>query len=343
MGREIRLDVAGDRQSCLVRVGPMDPVPWEGPRCLVVDRRVARRHPGRLPPGPVLEVRGGESLKTVRGLQRVWSFLEEVGADRDTLVIGMGGGTVTDLVGLAAATWHRGIPCGFVATTLLAQVDAALGGKNGIDWHGGKNQVGTVRQPRFVLCDPALLSSLGERDYRSGLAEAVKTALLEGEEAFGFLEAHREALLARDRETIEEAVFRCAAFKVSVVREDPGEAGRRRILNLGHTMGHAWEMVLGLPHGEAVSAGLVAACDLSVRLGLLDRQWRDRVAALLDGFGLPTRLEAPAEALVSVLTHDKKRRQGEVQWVLLQGPGRPRVQAVPLSEVPALHREAPVS
>lgn len=336
MNREIRLQVPRESRSCLVRVGALEPLSWEGPRCVVVDRRVARLHPGRVPGGPVLEVRGGESLKTLRGLERVWSFLDKVGADRETLVIGMGGGTVTDLVGLAAATWHRGIPCGFIATTLLAQVDAALGGKNGIDWGGAKNQVGTIRQPQFVLCDPALLSSLAERDYRGGLAEVVKTALLQGEAFFEWLEASVEALRVRDLAILEEVVFRCAAFKASVVEEDPEEQGRRRVLNLGHTMGHALETVLGLSHGEAVSAGLVVACDLSVRRSLLEPAWRDRVVGILERLGLPTWLGAPAGPLEAALARDKKRRQGVLHWVLLAGPGRPLVQAVPLSEIPGL-------
>lgn len=336
MDREILLQVPGDGASCRIRVGSLDPLPWEGPLCMVVDRRVARRHRERLPVGPILEVRGGESLKTVRGLERVWSFLKEIGADRGTLVVGVGGGTVTDLVGFAAATWHRGIPCAFLATTLLAQVDAAVGGKNGLDWGGAKNQVGTIRQPRFVVCDPGFLSTLSPGDYRNGLAEVVKTALLDGVAFFERLEDWQGLLRHRDPEVLAEVVHRCAAFKASVVQADPQEADRRRILNLGHTLGHAWEVVLGRPHGEAVAAGLVAACDLSVHLGLLDPSWRDRVEALLRRFGLPTRLFAPTGALLSVLMQDKKRRRGEVHWVLLAGPGRPLVQPVPLSEVPAL-------
>lgn len=330
---EVLVRVPGEAEACRVRVGPGAGDGLPGGALVVVDARVAELHPGRVPPGPRLDIEGGEGAKTLAAVEGLWRFFAAHGADRSTTVVGVGGGTVTDLVGFAASTWLRGVPFAFVATTLLAQVDAALGGKNGINFQGFKNQVGVIRQPVRVACDPAFLATLPDREYVSGLAEVVKMGLLGHEGLLEFLEASVEGLRARDDAVLARAVRACVAAKAAVVEADPQERGLRRILNLGHTVGHAYESVLGVAHGEAVAAGLVDACDLSAARGLLDPAVAARVRRLLEALGLPVAFEAPLEDLSAALRRDKKRDEGTVRFVFLRGVGMPVVEAVPLAVV----------
>jgi 3-dehydroquinate synthase len=330
---EIGMRFPGRTEACRVLVGAgAVPALPEG-ALVVVDARVADLHGARLPAGPRLEIEGGEGAKSVAGLEAVWRFLAAEGADRQTTVVGVGGGTITDLVGFAASTWLRGIPFAFVATTLMAQLDAALGGKNGLNFQGFKNQVGTVRQPVWVACDPAFLATLPPREYVSGLAEAVKVGLLASPGLLSFLEREAGALRARDGAVLGEVVRASVAAKAAVVESDPFEEGPRRRLNLGHTLGHAYEAVLGVSHGEAVAAGLCDACDFSVRRGLLDPAVADRVRRLLGALGLPDRLEAPAADLSAALRRDKKRQAARVHFVFLRAVGDPVVEAVDLADL----------
>ncbi len=327
---DILVNVSGEVEPCRVYVGPDVSAPISERALVVVDARVARQHPDRVPAGPCLEIAGGEGAKTLASVEVLWRFFADHEADRRTMVVGVGGGTVTDLVGFAASTWLRGMPFGFVATTLLAQVDAALGGKNGINFLGFKNQVGLVRQPSFVTCDPAFLLSLSARDYVAGLAEVVKYALIGSPGLLELLEDSVDALRDRDGGVLARVVRASVAAKVAVVQADPYERGYRRVLNLGHTVGHAYEAVLGVNHGEAVAAGLIDACELSVRRGLLDPAVTVRLRRLLEALGLPGRLDAPSSALSAALRRDKKREVGQVFFVFLRGVGQPVVESVPL-------------
>lgn len=259
-----------------------------------------------------LEAPSGEAAKTNAALQALYDGLLEAGADRHTTVIALGGGALSDVAGFAAATWMRGLPWIVVPTTLLAQVDAGLGGKVAIDHPGGKNLVGAFYPPRLVLVDPALLGTLPAAELRAGLAEVVKHGVIADPDLFNRLEAEGPEPLAR---TVAQAV----RVKVNVVAEDPEERGRRAVLNLGHTAGHALERASGFGwrHGDAVSVGMVVATRLAVRLGVCEPELEPRLAGLLARLGLPVRPPGVgAEAIWAAMAADKKWRGGVPSFVL---------------------------
>lgn len=273
----------------------------------------------------------GERAKQPRQLERLWRALAAAGLGRDGVVVALGGGVVLDLAGFAAASWMRGVPWIAVPTTLLAQVDASVGGKTAVDLGAGKNLVGAFHSPALVLADPAVLATLPRRQVRAGLAEVVKTGLAADAALFGWCERNAARLAAADPPALAEAVVRAVRAKARVVRRDPfeREGGGRTALNFGHTLGHAIEAALGyrgLLHGEAVAIGMRAALLLSERAAGLPPAARARAAALLDRLGLPRRMPPlPAARLAAALLRDKKRRGGEVRWVLLPRIGHASV------------------
>ena len=278
----------------------------------------------------VLEVPEGEPAKSLAEAQALWDAFMAQGLDRHSAVVAVGGGVVGDLAGFAAATYMRGIALIQVPTTLLAQVDASIGGKVAVNLPRGKNLVGAFHQPRAVLVDPAVLQTLPAREYRSGLAEVVKTGAALDADLFGLLEEQVDAVRRREPVLLESVVATCCAEKATIVEQDEREeTGLRMVLNYGHTVGHALEALGGFRawlHGEAVSIGIAAAARLAVRLGLTDARTADRQVALLDAVGLPTRFTGPAPREVADrLRHDKKARDGRVPFVLLKAMGHAEV------------------
>lgn len=290
--------------------------PVSGRRFAVSDTTVWELHGRHLEPvvGTAL-VEPGERSKTIASAELVWRTLAQQGATRDDLVVAVGGGVVGDLAGFCAATYQRGVRVVHVPTTLVAQVDSAYGGKTGVDIPEAKNYVGAYHQPAAVLVDPAALLTLPPEELAAGYAEVVKTALIAG-----------GALWERVRDGAggaaqPDVVLACARTKLSIVAQDERDAGRRQVLNLGHTVGHAIETAAGYGryrHGEAVALGLLAALRLSGQGEL-----RAEVAELLRGHGLPVRLEgAEPAAVLEALQRDKKRRaEGPVPFVLVHAPG----------------------
>lgn len=280
-----------------------------------------------------LELTPGESAKNLESIDTIWNAALDVGIDRSSLVIGVGGGVVGDLAGFAAATLLRGVRVAHVPTTLLAMVDSAIGGKTGFDTRHGKNLVGAFHQPSFVLSDVHVLSSLARDERRAGLAEVVKSAWIDGEASVAQLEANAEALERGDEEATTHAIRMAAQLKARIVTEDERESDVRALLNLGHTLAHAIEAssgYAGIRHGEAVSIGLVAASRVSVRMGHMPEQDAARVERLLDKLGLPTQ-PAPflSDRVLSFISADKKRKGSKVSFV---SPGRPGdVQLVAMS------------
>jgi shikimate kinase / 3-dehydroquinate synthase len=266
----------------------------------------------------------GESAKTLASVETLWHGALDAGADRRTLLIGVGGGVIGDLTGFAAATLLRGVRVGHVPTTLLAMVDSSVGGKTGFDTRHGKNLVGAFHQPSFVLADVDTLSSLPLEERRAGLAEVVKSAWIEGEAAVAGLERAQEALCAGEPVATAEAIRMSVRMKARIVTEDERDSGKRAWLNLGHTLGHAIEASLGfggMRHGEAVALGTVAAFRVAERMGRGDARVTSRVTALLASLGLPTKVEPYlTDHVFSFLASDKKRAGATLQYVL---PGRP--------------------
>ena len=281
----------------------------------------------------------GEETKTLATVERIYGRLLEMGADRSTFIAAVGGGVVCDIAGFAASTYMRGLPFGFAATTLVAQVDAAVGGKNGVNFGGYKNMVGVFQQPLFVICDPDVLRTLPRREVACGLAELAKTAAIGSPGLFEDLELNAERALALEREFIARAVHESLRVKASIVEADEKEAGERRRLNFGHTFGHAVESVTGLSHGEAVSVGLAFAAELSVRKGFLGRDECGRVTRLLKRLGLPVKADAPPEAVLDAVAKDKKKEGGSVRFVFLAGIGRALVREISLKELESAVRD----
>lgn len=301
-----------------------------------VERALHERFPGLDDARRVVLSGRADRDKTLASVTRVWDAALEVGIDRAALVVGVGGGGVTDLAGFAAATLLRGVRYASAPTTLLAMVDASVGGKTGFDHALGKNLIGAFHQPSVVVCDPTCLSSLPARDVRAGLAEIVKIALVRDADLLGHIDADRGRLSRCDLDAVSALVPGAVQAKIDVVVQDEREAGERELLNFGHTVGHALEAAAGrrLPHGECVAIGMRAALDLGERLGVTPKEVAASAHALLDAVGLPA--SAPPsldEGLAArALESDKKRRGGELRFVLLEGPGRASVQPVPRSE-----------
>lgn len=281
---------------------------------------------------PLFVLPRGEAAKSLRAVERLWAFLGKTGHERRDPVVALGGGTVGDAAGFAAAAWMRGVPVVQVPTTLLAQADSCLGGKTAVNLPGAKNAVGAFHQPALVIADVALLKTLPERDYASGLAEVVKYGLVLDAAFARELDRRWEALARRDARTLVWAVRRSLALKAAVVSADERDlSGRRELLNFGHTLGHALESATGyrVRHGEAVAFGMRAAVELS---GVRGRE-RTLIDRLLSRLPSP-RAKTKGRALVSLLSRDKKARGGRPVFVLLRGLARPvRTQAVSEKEV----------
>jgi len=278
--------------------------------------------------GEVLEVEDGDAHKSLEQAAALIDRLAALGADRHATAVTVGGGVTGDLAGFVASVYMRGLPLVHVPTTLLAQVDASIGGKVAVNHPRAKNLIGTFHQPRLVVADPCVLRTLPPREIAGGMAEVVKSAVLGSADLFTFLEARFEddpAQALRDAGLLERCVAECAAIKSAVVERDPFEAGERRVLNLGHTAGHALEAVGGyeaLSHGEGVAIGLINATRIARDRGLVSVDLLRRVRRLLRRCGLPTAAPQVArEAFSASLNLDKKRRSGRLHYVLPAGLG----------------------
>jgi 3-dehydroquinate synthase len=323
---------------------------------IVSDENVAPLYAGRLRAALVggdprrlktdtLALPAGEAHKNLAAISRVLDALAGLGANRDACVVALGGGVVGDVAGFAAACWMRGIDFVQVPTTLLAMVDASVGGKTGVDHAAGKNLIGAFHQPRAVVSDLDTLATLPDRELRAGLAEVVKTACIGDAGFFAWLESHTAALLARDSGAMAHAIATCCRFKAAVVERDERETGERALLNFGHTFGHAIEAEAGygtMLHGEAVAIGMVLAAALSARLGMSDAADSERLRKLLDQCGLAARLPPGLQpgALVARMRLDKKTRAGTLRLILWRGIGRTEITAgVPEADVLDVLRE----
>ena len=273
----------------------------------------------------------GEPHKTLETLDKLYTRLLELECGRDITLVAVGGGVVGDVTGFAAATYMRGVPFVQVPTTLLAQVDASVGGKTGVNHPLGKNMIGAFWQPQAVLIDPATLRSLPEREVRAGMAEVVKYGLLGDAAFFGWLEERLEDVLALEAGALAHAIETSCRSKARIVADDERErTGLRALLNLGHTFAHAIETEQNYAqwhHGEAVACGMVLAADLSARMGWLDAADAQRVRALLERAALPTRLppELDPQRLRRRMQHDKKNADGQLRLILLRGIGQAEV------------------
>jgi 3-dehydroquinate synthase len=335
-----RFEIKGTGRSSVIFVGEkienICRYLQEGRTVVITDANVRRLHGDRFPEAPVLSIGSGEAAKTLETAQDLYETLLGLEADRSTFILGIGGGIVCDVTGFVASTYMRGLRFGFVATTLLAQVDASVGGKNGVNLEGYKNLVGTFNQPEFVLCDLTLLQTLPEAEMVNGMAEIVKHALIADAGLFAFLEGHVPQALSLDPAAVERLVRDSVVIKSGVVGRDERETGERRKLNLGHTFGHALEKVSGMTHGEAVSVGMVLAAAVSVRKGRLADASFDRLTRLLRSLRLPCRAVADPGRVVEAVLRDKKRQADTLHFVLLDDIGKAVVEPIPIAELKQL-------
>lgn len=295
----------------------------EGRVVVVSDATIDRLYHSLLEPYDTVLIGLGESVKTLQTVETIYRRFIELGVDRSTFVLAIGGGIVTDVAGFAAATYMRGIGFGFVSTTLLGQVDASVGGKNGVNVDGYKNMAGTFTQPRFVICDPALLATLPAREFRAGLSEVVKAAIIADSDLFARLEGTDPDLLRRDTLLLSEVVSAAIRVKAGIVERDEREAGERRKLNLGHTLAHAIEKCSNrMNHGEAVAVGTALIAGAAAKLGVLSVPERDRIVALLAKLGFDLRPPVEMKRLLKEVSKDKKNEDGMLHVVLPAAIGR---------------------
>lgn len=302
---------------------------------IITDDPVADLYQRDFPAGDVIRIGAGEGKKTLETVAEIYRRLIAGAVDRSGFLLGIGGGVVCDVTGFAASTYLRGIGCAYAPTTLLAQVDASVGGKTGVNFLGYKNMVGVFRQPEFVVCDPLVLRTLPPERMAEGFAEIVKHAAIADAAYFQYLEETVTDALALEPAVIERVIFDSVAIKAAVVGRDETETGERRKLNFGHTFGHAVEKTTGLSHGASVSIGMMVAARLSEGRGLLKESEVERLEQLLVNFGLPVRISGDPEAIIDALARDKKREGAQIHFVLLAGIGKAVVEKIDLTELTA--------
>ncbi len=302
---------------------------------IITDKNVNRLYGSRFPDYPKIVLGMGEKVKTLKTMKKVYNRFLELDADRhSTTIIGIGGGVVCDIAGFAASTYMRGIKhFGHVASTLLCQVDASLGGKNGVNLNSYKNMIGVFNQPNFIIDDITMFDTLEDQEYISGLGELVKSVLLTGPKPFKFLEDNVDAILEKDFKVMETAIYNAVKTKGSLVSKDEFEYGVRKQMNLGHTVGHAIEKLTGIRHGEGVAIGIAFAAEASVIKGYMKPQDKERIINLLINLRLPTDCDVSNEKIAQALLKDKKRDGDSIYFVYLDGIGKSRIEKTKINEL----------
>jgi len=298
---------------------------------IITDENVFSKNKRKFSGWKTITLKAGEQYKTQTTIDSIIEQLIAFGADRKTFVVGVGGGVVTDITGYAACIYMRGIKFGFVPTSILAMVDASIGGKNGIDVGLYKNMVGLIRQPSFLLYDYALLKSLPKEEWINGFAEIIKHASIKDAAMFKLLEQHKLTDFQKDKVLLNKLIQRNALLKSKVVQQDEFEQGDRKLLNFGHTFGHAIENSYQLPHGYAVSIGMVVASVISEAY----KKFKDtsRLTALIKKYGLPVYHSFDAEKVLAVMQSDKKKVKDIIHYVLLEKIGKGVVHSLNVSEI----------
>ncbi len=299
---------------------------------IITDSTIYKLYHSEFPKGENIILDPGEKSKTWEVAFDIYKKLLALEFDRKDFILGIGGGVVCDLSGFIASTYLRGISFGFIATTLLAQVDASIGGKNGINFQGYKNMIGVIQQPDFVFCDPNLIKTLDNKEYISGLAEVVKYGVIVNPELYNLCDQKADNIIEREDQVLEDIITMCVRDKCNIVRQDERESGERMKLNFGHTFAHALEKVTELTHGEAVAIGMVLAARISEKLGFLAGTDTDRLVSLLKRFSLPVLTDISLNRLFEAIHKDKKRRGDQIGLVLINEIGSSFIHYLELKE-----------
>jgi 3-dehydroquinate synthase len=298
---------------------------------IITDENVYNAHEKRFRNWNTMVLQAGEEFKVQTTVDKIVDNLIKMEADRKTTLVGVGGGVITDITGYAASVYMRGIRFGFIPTTVLGMVDASIGGKNGIDVGVYKNLVGIIRQPAFILHDMVFLNSLPEAEWENGFAEIIKHACIKDAAMFRVLETKSLKHYRSRQKSICELVRNNAVIKAAVVRKDEFEKGDRRLLNFGHTLGHALENQYELSHGQAISIGMTYACHISERL--CGFKQTEKVVSVLEKYNLPTYAAFNKQKVFEVLKMDKKRERKEMNYVLLEKIGKGVVKSISLNQL----------
>jgi 3-dehydroquinate synthase len=305
---------------------------------IITDTTVSRLYGDRFPGFPVITVTPGEESKKMKVIEDLAGQLLDAGIDRSGFILAIGGGVVCDIAGFLAAIYMRGIRCGYVSTTLLAQVDASTGGKTGVNLGVTKNMLGVIRQPEFVICDTTMLRTLSRQEFLSGLAELIKTAIIGDKSLFEQIESSQEEILKGNTDLLSKLVAKSVRFKGMVVDTDEMETGLRRILNFGHTFGHAIEIQKNLRHGFAVALGMELATEFSYERKLISIEDRNRVICMLKAFKLNNWVDLTDSQMEKLITHDKKKSGNDINFVFIKGIGKAVIEKVSVIELLNFYR-----
>lgn len=303
---------------------------------LVTDENVFAAAKDKFNNWQTIVIKAGEEHKQQSTVDQIIQQLIEKEADRNSFIVGVGGGVVTDITGYAASIYMRGVKFGFVPTTILAMVDASIGGKNGVDVGPYKNLVGLIKQPEFLLFDYSLLTSLPPEHWENGFAEIIKHACIKDAGLFALLEKYAISHFQNDTALLAELIERNVNIKTAVVVEDEFEKGDRKLLNFGHTLGHAIENVYQLLHGHAISIGMMAAASFSEKLSGFTAGDKERLKQLLEKYQLPTAKAFDKQKVWNLLKMDKKRASSEMNFILLEEIGKAVIKPIPLIQLEEL-------
>jgi 3-dehydroquinate synthase len=305
------------------------PVITNGRRTIAVtDANVHTLYGSLFDPFETIVLPAGEAYKNMKSVNYITDQLIQMKADRNTVLVGIGGGVVTDITGFAAAIYMRGISFGFVPTTLLAMVDAAIGGKNGVNFGLHKNMLGTIRQPEFILFDTDFLQTLPQQEWSNGFAEVIKYGCIFDSFLFEALLENSLAFYQTDQAALKQIIEKSVTWKNKTVQEDESERGVRKLLNFGHTVGHAVEKQLEMPHGYAVSIGMLIACRLSEKICSLQPQVTETLRKLLVRYHLPTEVSFDPQTTMQLIQMDKKRNDDKIDFILLETIGKARIETI---------------
>lgn len=325
--------IVGGRWEAVVKLLPPEDV------VIITDTNVFDIYGERFPDFTVYKIKPGEGSKRIKTIESLAGKLLKKGFDRNCFLLGIGGGVVCDITGFLASVFMRGIRFGYVSTSLLAQVDASTGGKNGVNLGDIKNVIGTFRQPEFVVCDTTMFHTLPEDEYFSGLGELIKTGIIGDRAIIEILENNYAKVRKRDREILTHLVAKAVKYKASVVAKDEKESGLRRVLNFGHTFGHAIELQNDVKHGFAVASGMLLAADYSRRKGYLSKDDHERIVTLLKKYNFLSVNNIDPLKIEELILHDKKKTGSDINFVFVKGLGKPYVKKVPVKELIDFYRQ----
>jgi 3-dehydroquinate synthase len=287
----------------------------------------------------VISIPFGEEYKTISTVNTIYDQLIELKADRKSFIVGFGGGMITDIAGFVASTYMRGTRFGFIPTSLLAMIDASIGGKNGVNHFNYKNMIGTFTQPEFVVIDAVFLKTLPQEEFTNGMAESVKHLLISDQQRFSNFTENINNVLKKDISFLNDFINQQVKIKIDIVNEDELETGIRKKLNFGHTFGHPIEKILGLKHGFAVSIGMIIASEISKKFGYLNENDVNLIRETLIKAGLPVSCKMDKKKVIEIMSKDKKKNNDSIDFILLKQIGEAKIELIKIDQLAEMFLE----